>query len=135
MTQQTATLDNFYADVMRQSKQPTPEHAARLTGAVLHALGFNLSGSIKRELARALPPDLAHQLKRGWRLLHIRNSRLSLEDFASDVALHSGNTDPLYGRMATAAVFGQIKRLIDDDLSRKVAKDLSPEVRDLWQSA
>lgn len=129
------TAERFYTDVMQHGKLRTPGHAQRLTGAVLHTLGFNLSSGIKRELARALPPALAGELTRGWRLAHFRNTRISLEDFAADVALHSGNTDPLYNRMATAAVFGQIKRLIDDDLSRKVAKDLSPEVRELWNSA
>jgi uncharacterized protein (DUF2267 family) len=37
--------------------------------------------------------------------------------------------------MATAAVFGRLKQLVDADLSRRVAKDLSPEVRDLWNAA
>ena len=129
------TSDNFYAGVMRQGKLRTPDHAERFTGAVLRALGFNLSGGVKRELARALPAALGDQLKRGWRLINIRRHNLPLEDFAAYVGLNSGNTDPLYARMAMAAVFGQIKRLIDDDLSRKVAKDLSPEVREFWDAA
>ena len=129
------TAERFYTDVMQQGQLRTLGHAQRLTGAVLHTLGFNLSGGLKRALARVLPPVLARELTRGWRLLHFRNTRISLEDFAADVGLHSGNTDPLYNRMATAAVFGQVKRLIDNDLSRKVAKDLSPEVRELWNSA
>ena len=86
-------------------------------------------------MVRALPADLAHELTRGWRLIHFRDTHLPLEKFAHHVALHSGNTDPQYAKMASAAVFGQIKRLIDADLSRRVAKDLSPEVRDLWNTA
>lgn len=129
------TANSFYAEVMQHGKLRTPRHAERLTSAVLHTLGFNLSGGVKRELARVLPPTLARELTRGWRLLHFRNTHISLEDFAADVGLHSGNTDPLYARMATAAVFGQIKRLIDDNLGRKIAGDLSPEVRELWNSA
>jgi uncharacterized protein (DUF2267 family) len=135
MSHQTMTLDTYYTEVMQQGKMRTTDQAARVSRAVLRALGFNLSGGIKRELARALPDDLGRQLRRGWRLIHFRNSRLSLEAFAKDVALNSGNTDPQYAEMATAAVFGQIKRLIDDDLSRRVAKDLSPEVRALWNAA
>ena len=135
MSDQMMTLDAFYAGVMQHGKLRTPDHAARLSSAVLHTLGFNLSGSIKRQLVRALPADLAHELTRGWRLIHFRDTHLPLEKFAHHVALHSGNTDPQYAKMASAAVFGQIKRLIDADLSRRVAKDLSPEVRDLWNTA
>lgn len=129
------TLDSFYTAVMEKGNMRTADHAARTSSAVLHSLGFNLSGGVKRELARALPAELARELTRGWRLIHFRNTRLPLEKFAADVALHSGNTDPLYARMATAAVFSQLKRLIDDDLNRRVAKDLSPEVRNLWNAA
>lgn len=135
MSDQTMTLDTFYTEVMQHGKLRTPDHAARLSSAVLHTLGFNLSGGVKRELAQALPDDLARELTRGWRLIHFRNTHLPLEKFAADVALHSGNTDPLYARMATAAVFGRLKQLVDADLSRRVAKDLSPEVRDLWNAA
>ena len=86
----------------------TADQAARVSCAVLHTLGINLSGGVKRQMARALPPDLAHELTRGGRLLHIRDTHLPLEKFAHDVALHSGNTDPQYARMAAAAVFGQL---------------------------
>ena len=135
MSDQTMQLDSFYSEVMQRGNMRTADQAARVSSAVLHTLGFNLSGGVKRQMARALPPDLAHELTRGWRLLHIRDTHLPLEKFAHDVALHSGNTDPQYARMAAAAVFGQLKRLIDDDLNRRVAKDLSPEVRDLWNAA
>jgi uncharacterized protein (DUF2267 family) len=128
-------LDNYYTAIMQQGKLRTPAHATRLSRAVLRTLGFNLSGSVKKKLGRALPADLAHELRRGWRLLHLRDRKLPLHKFLKDVALHSGNTDPQYARMATAAVFRQIKRLIDADLSRTVARDLSPEVRELWNSA
>ncbi len=128
-------LDSFYAEVVRRGNMRSADQAALVSSAVLHTLGFNLSGGVKRELAHALPEHLARQLTRGWRLIHFRNTYLPLEKFAADVGLHSGNTDPQYARMATAAVFGQIKRLISDDVSRRVAKDLSPEVRDLWNSA
>ena len=135
MSDQSMQLDSFYSAVMERGNLRTTDHAARTSSAVLHSLGFNLSGGVKRELARALPADLAHELTRGWRLIHFRDTHLTVEKFARDVALHSGNTDPQYARMATAAVFSQLKLLIDDDLNRRVAKDLSPEVRDLWNAA
>ncbi len=135
MSDQTMQLDSFYNEVMRHGNLRSADQAARVSSAVLHTLGFNLSGGVKRELARALPAGLAHELTRGWRLIHFRNTRLPMEKFAHDVALHSGNTDPQYARMATANVFGQLKQLIDANLSQRVAKDLSPEVRDLWNAA
>ena len=129
------TVNNFYQAIMRHGNLRTESHASRLAFAVLHTLGFNLSGGIKRELAKALPDELAHDLTRGWRLINIRHKNLSLDKFAKDVARHSGNTDVQYAKTATRLVFHQIKRLIDDDISRKVARDLSPEVRDWWNAA
>lgn len=135
MTNQTTTIDSFYQAVMQNGNLRTSNHATRLTFAVLHTLGFNLSGGVKRKLAKALPDDLARDLTRGWRLINIRSKKLPLSKFAKDVARHSGNTDPQYAEMATIVVFHQIKQIIDGDLSRDVARDLSPEVRDLWNAA
>lgn len=128
-------IDNFYQAIMEDGNLRTPQHASRLTFAVLHTLGFNLSGGVKRELAKALPDDLGRQLKRGWRLINIRHKKLPLREFAKDVARHSGNTDAVYAESATRVVFHRLKTLIDDDLVRKVARDLSPEVRELWNAA
>ena len=135
MSDQTISIDDYYYDLMRGGNLRTTDHAARLSFAVLRALGFNLGGAAKRKLARALPPELARDLTRGWRLINIRHSNLSLDRFAKDVARHSGNTDPDVAKTATRAVFAQIKSLIDDDVSRAVARDLSPEVRALWNAA
>lgn len=135
MSHQTITSESFYQTIMQQGNLRTPKHAARLTFAVLHTLGFNLSGRVKRELADALPDEMAKDLTRGWRLINIRHSKLSVHDFAKDVARHSGNTDPQYAQSATKVVFKQIKKIIDDDLVRAVARDLSPDVRDFWNAA
>ena len=135
MTTQTMTLDTYVAEVMRGAKTRTVEHANRLSDAVLHVLGFYLSGGVKRKLARALPDPLARELTRGWRLLNVRDHKAPLHKFLKDVGLHSGNTDPQYAEMATAAVFRNLKLYIDDDLTGAIAKDLSPEVRKLWETA
>lgn len=136
MSNQTTILHSFYDSVMQLGNMRTPAHAERITKAVLRTLGFNLSGGTKNKLAKALPENLAHALKRGWVLINIRHSKLSYEDFAKDVALHAGNTDAHYAKMTTEIVFRQIKRLINDDaLSREVAKDLSPEVGKVWDAA
>lgn len=129
------SLDDFYQTMMKAGNLRTPQHASRLTFAVLHTLGFNLSGGVKRDLAKALPKDLANDLTRGWRLINIRHKNLPLTAFAKDVARHSGNTDVQNAKTTTKLVFHQLKQIIDDDLSRQVARDLSPEVRDLWNAA
>ncbi len=128
-------LDSFYQSMMQAGNLRTPKHASRLTFAVLHTLGFNLSGSVKRDLAKALPEDLAKSLTRGWRLINIRHKNLSLHDFAKDVARHSGNTDPAVARTGTQLVFHQIKKLLNSKLINEVGRDLSPEVRELWLAA
>ncbi len=135
MSNQTLSLDSFYRTIMQKGNLRTPDHASRLTFAVLHTLGFNISGGTKKDLARALPDELARDLTRGWRLINIRSSRLPLEKFMKDVARHNGNTDPKNAERATKVVFGELKQLIDDDLTRAVARDLSPEVRAFWNAA
>lgn len=135
MSNQTITSDAFYNTIMEDGNLRTPQHASRLTFAVLHTLGFNLGGAAKRKLAQALPDETARYLTRGWRLINIRHRRLPLAQFAKDVARHSGNTDPQYAARAIEVVFRQIKKLIDDDVVRAVARDLSPEVRAVWNAA
>ena len=135
MDNQTATLDGYYSDLMHRGNLRTLNHAARLSSAVLHTLGFNLGRSSKRQLAKALPPELARELTRGWRLVNIRHRKLPMSEFAKDVALHSGNTDPEYAEMVTKVVFRQLKGFLDDDLRREVAKDLSPQVGAYWSEA
>jgi len=135
MSNQTINLDSFYQSIMQRGNLRTPKHASRLTFAVLHTLGFNLSGGVKRSLAKQLPDDLAKDLTRGWRLINIRHKNLSLHDFAKDVARHSGNTDAQYAESATKVVLHQLKQIIDDDMIRDVARDISPEVRALWDAA
>lgn len=135
MSNQTISIDDYYYDLMGAANLRTPEHAVRLSRAVLRALGFNLGGAAKRKLARALPPEPARSLTRGWRLINIRDSNLSLDKFAKDVALHSGNTDPAFAKTATQAVFAHVKGLVEEDVVRAVARDLSPEVRALWNAA
>ncbi len=135
MSNRTTTADSFYEEMTRLGNFRTPDHAERATFAVLHTLGFNLSGSTKKKLAKALPESLAHYLTRGWRLINIRHKKLSLDKFAKDVALHSGNTDREVAKVQAGVIFRQIKGLIDDGLIREVSRDLSPEVSDFWDKA
>jgi uncharacterized protein (DUF2267 family) len=135
MGNEAMALESYYHGIMAVGKLRTVDHATRLSNAVLRTLGFSLSGSNKKKLAKSLPNDLSKALTRGWHLIHIRDRNLSLDEFVKKVSLRSGNTDPHYSELATAAVFRNLRQLIDHDLDRAIAKDLSPEVRRLWESA
>lgn len=135
MSNDATAPESYYHSILSMGKLRTVGHASRLSKAVLHALGFNLSGPVKKKLAESLPENLSRELTRGWRLIHFRNTKLTALEFAKDVSLHSGNTDAQVGLMATQAVFHSLKQLIDGDLSHEVAKDLSPELRKLWNTA
>ncbi len=135
MSNQTMTPDSFYEGVMESGNFRTPAHAQRATFAVLHTLGFNLSGSTKKDLANALPKELAGFLTRGWKLINIRHKNLPLDEFAKEVALDSGNTDHEVAKVTSRIIFRQMKSMIDDGLIREVTRDLSPEVSHLWKVA
>jgi uncharacterized protein (DUF2267 family) len=136
MTQATNTdLTPYYEGVRQAGKLRTASHAQQWSKAVLNTLGLNLDRKTKKQLARALPADLAESLTRIFWLLHFRDPQLSLNVFLNQVSRRSGNSDTSFARYPTAAVFSQIKRLIDADLSEQVAQTLSPEVRQLWQQA
>ncbi|MFO7662393.1 MAG: DUF2267 domain-containing protein [Chloroflexota bacterium] len=135
MTHSATTLEQYYQGIEVQGNQRTPEHAVRVSDAVLRTLGFNLSGGVKRKLVDSLPEELGRKLKRGWRLIHFRNRNITLQQFSKDVGLHTGNTDPQFAETITRAVFHNLKMLIDDDLNREIAKDLGPELRRAWNTA
>lgn len=135
MANEVVALNSYYQGIMQAGKLRTIDHAARLSNAVLRTLGFNLSRNNKQKLAKALPDELSRALTRGWHLIHIRDKKITLDEFVKKISLRSGNTDPYYGEMATAAVFRNLKQYIDYDLQHAISRDLSPEVRRLWDSA
>jgi uncharacterized protein (DUF2267 family) len=136
MNQVTDTdLVEFYSNVQLAGKLPTAGHAQRWSKAVLNVLGLHLDRKTKKELARALPADLAESLVRVFWLLHFRDAQLSQEDFLDQISRRSGNTDTSFARYPTRAVFSELKRLIDPALSDRVSQSLSPEVCQLWQQA
>jgi uncharacterized protein (DUF2267 family) len=128
-------LSDFYHHVQEKGSLRTREHAKRWSEGVLKTLGVNLDRKTKKELAQALPKELADPLTRVFWLLHFRDSNLSSYEFQHMVARRSGNTDPEFARHPILAVFGGVKQMIDADLEKKVAESLAPEVRDLWQEA
>ncbi|MEZ4518988.1 MAG: DUF2267 domain-containing protein [Chloroflexota bacterium] len=135
MSNQAMTLQSFYVNVEDDARLRTPAHAERWTEAVLRTMGFNLGGGTKKDLANALPDELAHELKRGWKLINLHNPRLSQTDFLKEVARRSGNTDKAYARTATTAVFRNLKQFLDTDLTREVARSLPKDVATLWEEA
>lgn len=135
MSNQAASMQTFYQSVETQARLPTASHAERWTEAVLRTMGFNLGGGTKRELAKALPEELARQLTRGWKLINLHNPYLTQEAFLKQVALRSGNTDQDYARKATTAVFRNLKSFTDSDLQREITRSLPREVGKLWDEA
>ena len=128
-------LNEFYEYVREKGNLRTPEHASRWSDGILRTLGVNLDRRTKKELARALPEELADSLTRVFWLLHFRDPNMTRREFQQTAARRSGNTDANFAYYPILAVFGGIKQLIDADLERKVADTLPLEVRELWQNA
>lgn len=128
-------LNDFYRYVQEEGKLLSPEHARRWSDGVLRTLGTALDRRTKKRLAKALPEELADSLTGVFWLLHFRDPNLSSYAFRRMAARRSGNTDADFARIPTLAVFGGVKRMIDDDLKRDVAETLAPEVQELWQQA
>ena len=98
-------------------------------------MSLDISRGLKKELTNALPEELGEQLNRLFWLMHFRNSNVTLADFQEAVARRSGHSDQNFAIVPITAVFHALKQLIDNDLSDKVADDLSPELREIWKNA
>lgn len=131
----TTDLTEYFNYVQKTGKLPTQAHAQRWSHAVLWTLGLNLDGGTKRQLAKAMPQELARSLTRAFWLLHFRDKTLSSKEFQNMVSRRSGNSDSQYAKLPILAVFGGVKKLVDSQTSDKVAQTLSPEVRELWKQA
>lgn len=130
-----ANLDSYYQYIQTAGQLRTAAHARRWSTAVLNTLGLNLDSRTRRELAKALPQELAYPLTRVFWLLHFRDNNLSSQEFLNQISRRSGNSDPQFARLPTTAVFSGIKQLIDDKTRTRVADSLSPELRELWENA
>lgn len=128
-------LESYYEYVRREGRLRTLEHARNWSAGVLKSLGTNLDGATKKTLAKALPDELANQLKGVFWLLHFRDSGLTSYEFRRRVALRSGNTDPEFALFPTLAVMGGLREFTDAELEQKVADNLAPELRELWLAA
>ncbi len=135
MTHTTNNVDNYYANIQQSGKLRSAAHAKRWSRGILNTLGINLDRRTKRQLAKALPVELAADLTRVFWLAHFRNSGMSRHEFLNQVSRRCGNTDPSFARYPTTAVFHQLKQFTEQELSRQVAKTLSPDVRQMWEEA
>ena len=129
------TLDTYYQHICNSSHLPTPNHAQRWSRAILKTLGVHLDRSTKQALAKALPKELAADLQGVFWLLHFRNTQASRSEFQYQAAMRSGNTDVDFALYPILAVFAGLKKLINSDLSGRIANTLAPEIRALWQQA
>ncbi len=136
MSQSNGTdLAAYYQNVEKNGNLRTEEIAQQWSTGVLRALGTNLSGGTKKQLAKTLPDELAFDLKRKFILLHIRDSNKTQEAFLKEVARMSGNTDAQFAKTPTLAVFHELKGYAGEEVSSDVADSLAPAISELWQQA
>ncbi|UCG23382.1 MAG: DUF2267 domain-containing protein [Chloroflexota bacterium] len=128
-------LDSYYTHILQVGKLRTEQHARRWSDGVLRTFGTALNRKTKRDLAKALPDDLARSLKDVFWLLHFRDPNLSSEEFLQRAARRSGNSNGEFAVYPTMAVFSGVRMIIDQELQSQVANSLSPQVRDLWEQA
>lgn len=130
-----AKLTDFYTHVQQQGSLLTPDHAWIWTRGTLNMLGVNLSKGARNALTKALPEELQKQLSGVFWLAFFRNTNLTAYEFQNRVARRSGNTDAQFAKRPVMAVFGALKKLVGENVSRQIAQDLAPEVRELWEKA
>ena len=130
-----ADLSGYYRMIQQNGRLPTVAVAHCWNEAVLRTLGLNLDRKSKKQLANALPEELAYYLNRQFRLLHFRNSNESDAEFLKEVARRSGSSDPASARVPTEAVFHELKAVSGKDVTDAVADSLAPELSELWQQA
>ena len=128
-------LNAFYDHVQQTGNLRTPMHAQRWTRAVLQTLGLNISGAAKKALKAGLPEELAGHVGRVFWVFNFRDENMTALYFQDRVGRRAGNTDKVFAKFPTQAVFGAVRGMISSDTDSKVADSLSPELRKLWESA
>ena len=134
-TTMSTTLDAYYAKIESMGSLRSIAHAQNWSTATLLMLGHNLGRKTRKQLADALPEELAADVKRVFWLVHFRDSTKEAVVFQKEVARRAGVSDAQLAKIPITAVFHAVKELIDNDVTDAVANDLSPEVSELWQNA
>ncbi|MCB0037106.1 MAG: DUF2267 domain-containing protein [Anaerolineales bacterium] len=130
-----STTEEFFDYVKTAGKLRTADHARTWTRGTLNMLGVNIDRGVKKELANALPEEFVKWLKGGPWLLHFRDTNISSYEFQNRVARRSSNSDPQFAYYPVKAVFGGLKRLLDQNVGQNLADNLSPELREIWNEA
>jgi uncharacterized protein (DUF2267 family) len=130
-----AKLQDYFEHVQGTGNLLSYELAQRWSAGVLKTLGFHLDGRTKRSLAKVLPEPLDADLKDIFFLLHFRDPNLSSLEFQKQVARRSGNTNAEFARFPILAVFSGIQHYTNSKLNQRIAKALSPEIRELWEQS
>jgi len=128
-------LDSYYEHIHQSGKLLTEQQARHWSKGILATLGTALDRKTKRSLAKALPAELADDLKAIFWLVHFRDPNLSRREFLQQAARRSGNSNAEFAIYPALAVFSGIRSFIAPDLQSQVANSLSPELRDFWEQA
>ena len=128
-------LNAYYLYVQNEGKLLSAAQARQWSSGTLKTLGLSVDRRSKRALAKKLPDDLSKDLTSVFWLLHFRDPKQSAAEFKSKVGRRSGNTDAEFAQFPILAVFSGLKAFIDFDLSGRVSRSLSPEIRDMWLRA
>ncbi len=128
-------LNKFYSYVQNEGKLLSSAQARLWSSGTLKTLGLCVDRRTKRALAKELPEDLAKDLTSVFWLLHFRDPNQSADEFKLKVGRRSGNSDSEFAQFPILAVFSGLKAFIDFDLSGRVSRSLSPEIRDMWLRA
>lgn len=120
-TELQMTYDQLLEQVRYEGAYPTRERAEKVTHAVLAALGRQLTGDERVELASRLPVEAAlvfsvqipgTQPLTGW-------------DFVEDLAARTGGT-PATARWDTGSVLAPVAQLAGPDLLTRTLDQLPP---------
>ncbi|MFE9680746.1 DUF2267 domain-containing protein [Streptomyces sp. NPDC002701] len=113
------TYDQMLERIRYEGAYPTRERAEEVTRAVLTALGRQLTGDERRELAACLPAEAARALTGR----HAGAESLTGWGFVKDLATRTGGT-PATARWDTGAVLTVVGRLAGPALLDRVLAQL-----------
>ncbi|WRZ89348.1 DUF2267 domain-containing protein [Streptomyces sp. NBC_01007] len=115
----TVTFDQLLEKVRYDGAYPTRRHAEGVVRRVLEALGRQLTGTERMELAARLPQEAACHFSSQ----PPTSSPLTGWGFVKDLAERTGGT-PATTRWDTGSVLGAVGRIAGDDLTARIIGQL-----------
>ncbi|MFG2455023.1 DUF2267 domain-containing protein [Streptomyces sp. NPDC048512] len=113
------TFHEMLERIRYEGAYPTLQRAEHVTRAVLEAIGRQLAGAERDELAACLPPEAARLLTRQVPHPH----HLTGWGFVKDLATRTG-TAPAVARWDTGTVLSVVGRLAGDGLTSRIIGQL-----------